>query len=267
MARSNLVKNTTHFSNGVSNIGAGYEDHPMKNMGLLDPTHQYYMYFNDFFEYHADEWTITTTEGGSGAATEALTSSSGGALLITNDDADNDADFFNLKGESFKLNTSNPFFFKARLKVSDATQSDWVMGLQITDTTPLAVSDGIYFRKDDGDTDIDFSIMKDSTDSGSSAIATCGTDMMTVAFVYTPPGFAPSEYADTIRAYVTTGSTNGTQSVDYLVPAKVYTGASSLSGFCDDEELTISFGIQNGAAAAKTMTIDYVLAAVNANRG
>ena len=109
--------------------------------------------------------------------------------------------------------------------------------------------------------------MKDSTDSGSSAIATCGTDMMTVAFVYTPPGFAPSEYADTIRAYVTTGSTNGTESVDYLVPANVYTGASSLSGFCDDEELTISFGIQNGAAAAKTMTIDYVLAAVNANRG
>ena len=28
----------------------------------------------------------------------------------------------------------------------------------------------------------------------------------------------------------------------------------------DDEELTISFGIQNGAAAAKTMTVDYVFA-------
>ena len=26
----------------------------------------------------------------------------------------------------------------------------------------------------------------------------------------------------------------------------------------DDEELTVSFGIQNGEAAAKTMTIDYV---------
>jgi len=30
----------------------------------------------------------------------------------------------------------------------------------------------------------------------------------------------------------------------------------------DNEELTISFGIQNGAAAAKTMTIDYVTAIV-----
>ena len=30
----------------------------------------------------------------------------------------------------------------------------------------------------------------------------------------------------------------------------------------DDEELTISFGIQNGEASAQTMTIDYVVAAV-----
>ena len=30
----------------------------------------------------------------------------------------------------------------------------------------------------------------------------------------------------------------------------------------DDEELTLSFGIQNGAAAAKTLTIDFILAAV-----
>ena len=30
----------------------------------------------------------------------------------------------------------------------------------------------------------------------------------------------------------------------------------------DDEELTVSFGIQNGAAAAKTMTLDYIIAAV-----
>jgi len=28
----------------------------------------------------------------------------------------------------------------------------------------------------------------------------------------------------------------------------------------DDEELTVSFGIQNGAAAAKVLTVDYVTA-------
>ena len=30
----------------------------------------------------------------------------------------------------------------------------------------------------------------------------------------------------------------------------------------DDEELTVSFGIQNGEAVIKTMTIDFILAAV-----
>ena len=37
---------------------------------------------------------------------------------------------------------------------------------------------------------------------------------------------------------------------------------TTLTNATDDEDLTISFGIQNGAAAAKTMTIDYILAAV-----
>jgi hypothetical protein len=31
----------------------------------------------------------------------------------------------------------------------------------------------------------------------------------------------------------------------------------------DDEDLTVSFGIQNGEAVAKTMTVDYILAAMD----
>ena len=37
---------------------------------------------------------------------------------------------------------------------------------------------------------------------------------------------------------------------------------ATLTNATDDEELTVSFGIQNGEAVAKTMTIDYILAAV-----
>ena len=96
----------THFSSGVSNRTNG---HPLFEFPYLDPF-KYYIYSNDFFTYHADEFTITTTEGGSGDASEALTSLAGGALLITNDDADNDHDFFQLKGESFKCS-----FFSSRI--------------------------------------------------------------------------------------------------------------------------------------------------------
>ena len=232
---------TTHFRNGVSNQTPG---NPLFEYPYLDPF-KYYSYVNDFFTYTAGDWTITTTEGGSGAATEALTSVAGGALLVTNDDADNDADFFNLKGESFKYSSTKNMFFKARFKVSDATQSDIVMGLQITDTTPLAVSDGIYFMKDDGDTNLDFHIEKDSSATSNSAISTLSDDtFVTVAFHYNPNGNA------------------GSGSVALYVDDSKVDEQTTLTNIPDDEELTVSFGIQNGAAAAKTMTLDYIIAAV-----
>ena len=232
---------TTHFTNGVSNQTVG---NPLYDYPYLDPF-KYYSYVNDFFTYHADEWTITTTEGGSGNASEALTSVAGGALLVTNDDADNDADFFNLKGESFKYVSTKRMFFKARFKVSDATQSDVVIGLQITDTTPLDVTDGIFFQKDDGDTNIDFHIEKDNSATSNTAIGTLADDtFISVAFAYDPNGNAGSGSFSIFMDDVKVGE------------------QTTLTNVPDDEELTVSFGIQNGAAAAKTLTLDFIIAAV-----
>ena len=195
------------------------------------------IYSNDFFTYHADEFTITTTEGGSGDASEALTSLAGGALLITNDDADNDHDFFQLKGESFKYSSTKNMFFKARFKVNDATQSDIVMGLQITDTSPLATTDGIFFRKADGATSIELVIEKDSTETTVSCGTAADDTFMTLGFYYDPKDRKFHVYKDNV---------------------KVGTGVNTNAP--DDEELAVSFAIQNGAAAAKSMTLDYISA-------
>lgn len=228
---------TTHFTNGVSNQTVG---NPLYDYPYLDPF-KYYTYSNDFFTYHADEWTITTTEAGTGSATEAVTSQAGGALLITNAAGDNDLDFFNLKGEAFKFVSTKRMFFKAKFKVSDATQSDVVMGLTITDTTPLDTTDGIFFQKDDGDTNIDFHIEKDNSATSNTAIGTLADDtFITVAFAYDPNTSSFSIFMDDVKV--------GEQSTLTNVP--------------DDEELTIAFGIQNGEAAAKTMTIDFIICAV-----
>ena len=177
-----------------------------------------------------------TIEGGSGNASEALTSQAGGALLITNDDADNDLDFLQLKGESFKLSSSKRAYFEARFKVSDATQSDFVMGLQITDTTPLATTDGVFFIKDDGDTNLDFIVEKDSTSTDTTAIHTMVDDTFVVVGFFIDPN---------------------TSQVSYFINSSDPVGVVN-TNLPDDEELTVSFGIQNGAAAAKTMTVDYV---------
>jgi hypothetical protein len=190
--------------------------------------------------YNSGDWTITTTEDGTGSATKAITSGAGGQFLITNAAGDNDADFFNLKGESFLITGSKRAYFSARFKVSDATQSDFVMGLQITDTTPLAVSDGIFFIKDDGDTNLDFIVEKDGTSTDTTAIHTMADDtFVTVAFFVDP---------DTSLVHYSVNNAEPVGVVNTNLP--------------DNEELTISFGIQNGAAAAKTMTIDYVTAIV-----
>src|SRR5688572_27674968 len=150
---------TTHFTNGVSNRSVG---HPMYEMGQLDPT-RHITYFNDFFEYVVGDWTLTTVEAGAGSATEALAQGQGGLLLITNDAADDDSDFFNLLGEPFKFVAGKQTWFASRWKTSDATQSDIVMGLQITDTTPLDVTDGTFFLKADGSTTVNLLVEKNNT--------------------------------------------------------------------------------------------------------
>jgi hypothetical protein len=229
----------TRFPNGLNTADTQTD---LWEFGLPDPT-DWHVYFNDFHTYTAGDWTITTTEAGAGSATEALTDTAFGALLITNAAGDNDRDFFNKVGESFLLTAGKKLFFKARFKVSDATQSDFVMGLQITDTTPLDVTDGIFFQKDDGDDNLDFHVEKNNTATSASDIATVADDTyLTVGFYYD-------------------GGVSTETSIKYFVN-EAHVGTSVNTNMPDDEELTISFGIQNGAAAAKTMTVDYIFAAV-----
>ena len=228
-----------HFQNmilwaGNTDATEAKKDQPMFLPYPSDQT--FYGYFNDFMTYNSGDWTITTTEAGGGDASEAVTSSAGGALLITNDAADNDADFFNLKGEGFKLSSSKKAYFSARFKVSDATQSDFVMGLHITDTSPLDVTDGIFFISADGAATLDFQVEKDNTATTTSSVATMAND----TFITT------SWFIDPDRDALYYSINNGT-------PLK-----SVATNLPNDEDLTISFGIQNGEAVAKTMTIDYI---------
>jgi len=200
-------------------------------------------YFNDFFGYTAADWVINTTEAGSGSATEAISDAANGILLITNDDADDDADHLQWAKETFKFVAGKKLMFKMRFKTSNATESDLVFGLHILDTSPIASAptDGIYFRKDDGDKLLDFVVAKNSTASTLTGIAASLTELandtwVVVEFYY--------DGVDSIHAYI-----NGTR-----------VGALPVTNAPDDEELSVSFAIMNGSAGAKTLSIDYILA-------
>lgn len=219
-------------NNVLSNLPGGV-------FNLLDPRKSV-CYFSDFMNNldidATNIWVLTTTEAGAGAATEVISDAVNGELLITNDAADDDADFYQSIKEVFKFISNKKLYFEAKFKVSDATQSDIVMGLQIRDTTPLDVTDGVFFQKDDGDAYLDFHVEKNNTATDKTAIATlANATYVTVAFYY-----------------------NGKNSVTYYVDG-VQKGEAAITNLPDDEEMTISFGIQNGEAVAKTMTVDYIL--------
>ena len=223
---------TTHFTSGVTNVTT---DSTLGKLKAPAP-HKYHQYFNDFDTYLASDWTITTTEDGTGSASEALADGDGGVLLVTNAAGDNDHDFFQLVKEGFKYEAGKQIGFNIRFKTSDATQSYIVAGLQLTDTTPLDVTDGIFFLKSDGAATISFIVEKDSTQSTLTLPNSLADDtFMTLGFIYDPKDQKFHVFQNNVLAG-TVVSTNAP----------------------DDEELTLSFGIQNGAAAAKTLSVDYV---------
>ena len=223
---------TTHFTSGVTNVGT---DSTLGKLKAPAP-HKYHQYFNDFDTYLASDWTITTTEDGTGSASEALADGDGGVLLVTNAAGDNAHDFFQLVKEGFKFESGKQIGFHVRFKTNDATQTDIVAGLQLTATTPLDVTDGIFFLKSDGAATISFIVEKDSTQSTLTLPNSLADDtFMTLGFIYDPKDQKFHVFQNNVLAG-TVVSTNAP----------------------DDEELTLSFGIQNGAAAAKTLSVDYV---------
>mgnify|MGYP001565594229 CR=1 FL=1 len=199
----------------------------------LDPS-LWSTYFDDFHTFTAALWTATET-GAAGTITNP--DGSGGLLLLTTDALDNDNEFLQKIQEGFLFTAGKPLIFGARFKVAKATQSDFVIGLQITDTSPLAVSDGIYFQKDDGDALLDFHVTKDAASTDATGIHTVVADTyLTVEFAY-----------------------DGGARIYYGVNG-VVKGFTVITNAPDDEALTISLGFQNGEAGATTMECDYVLA-------
>lgn len=214
----------------------------------FDPT-RFHTLFLDFDAYAATDWVITTTEGGTSSATEALTDAEAGRLVVTNDTYDDDADFFQWAGgagnaiESFTFDSAERLYFKAKFQVSESAQSDFNFGLQVTDTTPLAVSDGIWFGKDDGDSNVDFHVAASSTQTDVAAVCTVddATDI-TLAFYYAGDSRPIRVWCD-----------------DVLVGSAPITNAPST-------ELVLSFGFANGesntdAAGGDSVSVDYLFVA------
>ena len=222
----------TRFPNGV---GTSAFKKNLGEFGMPDPT-KWHTYFNDFDAFAAADWT--ETEVGTASA-PAIIDADGGVLRAVTGALANDSDFFQKVGESFLFEAGKQLIFKARIRTNSAILSEIVMGLQITDTTPAAVSDGVFFIKPThNDPDFNFLVEKNGTATTVPDVATIVNDTwLELGFHY--------DGKSTITVFV-----NDAQA-----------GKAAVTNLPDDEEMTISFGVQNGSAAARQMDVDYIFVA------
>jgi hypothetical protein len=199
----------------------------------FDP--DYVRYFNDFLvaaDYAATDWVVTETQAG---ATQAIAADEvGGALLLTNDAGDDDVCQLQSAEMFAKLTAGKKLWFEAKFKVSDATQSDFFIGLASTDTSIIAgTTDSVGFRKLDGTTSM-LSITEDNTTETTNTAATVAADTyMVVSFYW-----------------------DGVSSVKFAVNRSVT--AVHTTNIEQTNKLALTMTLQNGEAVAKTMTVEYI---------
>jgi len=227
MANSNL----SNFYPGISvgNAGLGLK------MPVFDPR-LHTVYFNDFHNYTAGDWTLTETDS---AATEALATGHGGILLITNTGADNDVTSIQLGTTSFAFASGRKAWMEFRFKASEATDIDLFLGLAVTDTSPIASLPSTYaaFVKDD---DAATLVFKTSAGANSGAIKTIVADTF----------YKVGMYYD------------GAQGLDVFVDdILVYSSNAAFASLFGTADVRLTMAIQAGAAAAKTLSVDYALVA------
>lgn len=187
------------------------------------------------------EWLATIIDGApdSGEITTIADAVAGGALAVTTNDADNDANQYQLNGEVVSGTDSMLVLVKG-LNIDDADTTDWFVGLAATDTTVLAgVTDRIGFGIDDGTAgqDINLILEKDSTQTTTDTTVNLAdaTDVVDLAVYYDVDQDAISFWQ---------AGTKGTSPVVTNVP--------------DDVAMTPTIAVRNADAAITLMKIKHL---------
>jgi hypothetical protein len=181
--------------------------------------------------------TITVSTAGTlvGVASDA-----GGGIAFTPAAQDNQGIQIQAGSESFYFGYKWPCYFGCRYKQVDITQSDYTIGLMITDTDIVdnGVTDGIYFRTVDTETNLDFVLEKNSAETETNVLTQVDATYYTVEFYY--------DGESTITAYV-----NGTEAASV---------STSNANFPNDEHLAPAIALLSGEASANTLTVNWARA-------
>ncbi len=180
-------------------------------------------------------FTSTVVEVGAGTSTGVIIDNT---LLLTTAANENDGVNLQLIGDAFDMATGNYVYFGINFQTDEATQSDFLVGLAMTDTTLLGgVDTAAYFECLDASTDINFVLEQDNSETTSgSAVGTLADD------------------TNVILEFLFDGST-----VDAWVNGTLQTRLAT-TNLPDDEQLSLSVAFLTGEAVAHTMTINWLRA-------
>ena len=250
---------------------------------LLSDWHVHHVQFTtleDFVALSTNNWTFTET--GAGGTIAASADLFPPHVIVTTDALDNDSEEAQFTstgaGEIVDLTADRPVYFEAMIRLRDAgnvdaavEQVDWFVGLAVTDTTVI-----------DGATDFIGFLKRDLTDD-----ATCG-----INFVCGDAGGAAGALVDQLVTATGWSSLNPveTQATDrgnrilganqwiklaFLIEPEgsgargfawvwvndqpIPNNPINVAGFIPNENICLTFAIQNGEAVIKNMDIHHLL--------
>lgn len=186
------------------------------------------------------QWVATVTEAGTGNSTVLNSVTAGELLTITTAANEYDGVSYQAKGESFKLDSTRKMYFGCKIKASDVTQSDILIGLAETDTTLIATSsahaiavtgDGVFFSSLDASTTLAAKTYASGSEVSTANYATALAD----------------DTAVMVEIFW------DRETVKFYVDNNLVTSTSAVSAITGDMTLSIAYAA--GEAVAKTATI------------
>lgn len=153
----------TRFTSGLTQA-ASFQ--PLGNIGITDPFF-YASFDDDFLPFNATLYTVTAA-GGSVAASVA--GGSGGRILFTTGAVASDFAAIQLPTAPFVYLAGKKLAYLCKINLGDITNSALIAGLIQTTATPYTVTDGIYFTKAAGSTNLIVNIVTGSVVIGTVTI-------------------------------------------------------------------------------------------------
>lgn len=207
-------------------------------------------YFNDWDNYTAGDWTITTSTG-----SNSLTAGNGGLLSLVTAASNNDIQHIAKNPAAFAFASGYQFWFSTRMMLTDSTNSAAIAGVQAGGTA-FAPTDGVYFSKATAGQVWTLNL----TASSSTTTLTFDTTANAADSTYQVLSFYyDGRDTPTLTGWICDVSKPGIANIKSVKSTQTMTNLPTAN-------LTQAIGVKAGAAAAKTLRSDYLFVANEVNR-